>query len=113
MVDITITTDGIERDFTYGHELDPEEWEEFEDGEDYPDEDDRIGEHFIRQGEGLYLESWFAEVSDKDEARRGWDMYYLLSARTGILLRYVDGGNGVVIGTYEMIDKEKKTNGRE
>lgn len=101
-MNFTITTNNVPRDLVYGYELTPKEREEF----DYYDTEELESHEFVRYRGWIYDPSEFMAVPrntcapDGIESLQQWDGYQSDSYFSGIVIRYVDGFERVIVGTY-------------
>lgn len=92
MTEITITTNRVPRDVIYGDELSPVEREEH----DYLGDDIDTAAFFRYKGSVFYIGD-FMRVPDSLD---GWDGYQSDTYFSGIVVKYVDHGDRVIVGRY-------------
>lgn len=101
-MNLRITTNHVPRDLVYGFELSPEERQEF----DYYEGDELESHAFIRYRGEVYDPAEFMPVPrgtcapDGIERLQAWDGYRSDSFFSGVVLRYVDDYERVIVGTY-------------
>jgi len=93
MPDITIKTNHVPRDVIYGFELSPKDLAKF----DYK-EDPENAEFFRYRGQVYDLGEFLHTRSTRFE--QFWDGYHSDSFFSGILIRYVDDYERVIVATY-------------
>jgi hypothetical protein len=92
---ITIRTNNVPRNPVYGYELSEKERKEF----DYIDAEHFDGHSFLRYKGELYDLSDFMRATDIADLK-GWDGYASDSYFSGIVIKYVDNFERVIVGTY-------------
>jgi hypothetical protein len=90
-----IKTNHVPRNLTYGYELSEKERKEF----DYIAEEDFSTHSFFRYKGEVYDPSDFMRVTDISDLK-GWDGYASDSYFSGIVVKYVDNFERVIVGTY-------------
>ena len=97
MTDLTIYTNNVPRNVLYGYELSPAEQAEF----DYMD-DINDGSFFRYKGQ-VYDLGEFMRVTDTMEnchGFKGWDGYHGDSYFSGVLVKYTDDCEQVIVGRW-------------
>lgn len=92
---VTIKTNHVPRHTIQGYELTTKEREEF----DYIPKDEIDGHDFFRFKGQVYDLNEFMRVGAAF-GLQGWDGYHSDSAFSGILVKYVNHGDSVIVGTY-------------
>jgi hypothetical protein len=92
---ITIRTNNVPRNPIYGYELSEKERKEF----DYIDAEHFDGHSFLRYKGELYDLSDFMRAREISELS-AWDGYASDSYFSGIVIKYVDNFERVIVGTY-------------
>lgn len=102
MSEITIITNNVPRDVTYGYELTAEEQKEFDYlSWDKPDQDNDIHNFFRYKGQLYDLEEFTPPVPSPEIPAFGdWSVYQPDTFFSGILIRYVENFERVVVGRY-------------
>lgn len=96
---LTIKTNNIPRPVIYAYELTAKERVEF----DYYDIADLEMRRFFRYKGNVYDLAEFMRVTDTMKnchGFNGWDGYYSDSFFSGILIRYADNFESVIVATY-------------
>ena len=92
---LKITTNNVPRDLIQGYELSDKEKAEF----DYIDKEEIDGHNFFRYKGLVYDLGEFMRVGHSF-GLQGWDGYHSDSAFSGILVKYVDHGDRIIVGWY-------------
>jgi hypothetical protein len=90
-----IKTNNVPRDLVYGYELSEKERKDF----DYIDAEHFDGHSFMRYKGELYDLSDFMRTT-KGMGLLDWDGYASDSHFSGIVIKYVDNFERVIVGTY-------------
>jgi hypothetical protein len=90
-----IKTNNVPRNLLYGYELSKKERKEF----DYIDAEYFDGHGFFRYKGEVYDPSDFMRATDIADLK-GWDGYASDSYFSGIVIKYVDNFERVIVGTY-------------
>ena len=93
---LTIKTNNVPRPIIYGYELTDKERSEF----DYYDSADLDYATFFRYKGSIYDLDEFMLVTDTMKSFRSWDGYCSDSFFSGILVRYSDDFESVIVATY-------------
>ena len=93
---LTIITNNIPRDFVYGHELTDNERKEF----DYLDDDEILEASFVRYKGWTYELGQFMRCDTTYSPLSEWSGYCSDSAFSGVLLRYTEDFEQVIMGRY-------------
>lgn len=97
MADLTIRTNRKPREPLYWHELTAKEQAEF----DYLDTEERQSDaQFIRYRKWVYDLGEFMRVPPGADEMAKWDGYHSDSYFSGILIKWVDDNERVIIATY-------------
>jgi hypothetical protein len=95
-VAVSITTNHAPRDIILGYELTDKEREEF----DYIDFTEDSCHEFFRYRKELYDLSEFFLIPDSLLELQGWDAYQSDSYFSGLVVRYVEDYERVIVGLY-------------
>ena len=93
---LTIKTNNVPRHVVYGYELTDKERSEF----DYYDSADLDYATFFRYKGHIYDLGEFMLVTDTMKNYHGWDGYCSNNFFSGILVRYSDDFESVIVATY-------------
>lgn len=93
---LKVTCNNVPRNITYGYELSEKERKEF----DYIEAEHFDGHSFVRYRGELYDLSDFMRCGPGELHDTGWVGYASDSFFSGIVVKYVDNFERVVIGTY-------------
>ena len=100
MADIIIKTNNVPRDVKYGYEMPVEFHSEF----DYIDTEEFPVHHFVvYKGEWIDLDEFTSPrscVSDMLSLAKNWDGYRSDSFFSGIVIKYLNNFESVIVGTY-------------
>lgn len=98
---LTIKTNNVPRDVIEGYELTPAERAEF-DYIDWQAVDNGEGsaQFFRFKGQLFDLEEFTAWDNPQSPTREGWDGYRSDSYFSGLVVRFVDDFERVIVGTY-------------
>jgi hypothetical protein len=97
MANITIKTNNVPRNLIYGYQLTAKERKEF----DYISDEDIVTRDFFRYKGRIYDIQEFMRIDNhSDSGMRQWQGYHSDSFFSGILIKYVNDNEQIIVGTY-------------
>lgn len=93
---LTIKTNNKPRFLVYGYELTEKEKSEF----DWMEKEELETAEFFRYKNRVYAVSEFLRVPEDSESFKGWDGYSSDSFFSGVIVKFCDDCESVIIGTY-------------
>lgn len=100
MAPLTVCTNNVPRDYSYGMEFSGKERKEMLEQFDYLSEEEFNQQSFINYKGYWYDLGEFMRIDDNEGELGKWQGYRSDSYFSGIVVRYVENNERVVMGTY-------------
>ena len=100
MASLTVKTNNVPRDYSYGSDFNGKERQEMLNQFDYLTEEDFNQQSFVNYRGHWYDLGEFMLVGDSELGKLKWQGYSSDSFFSGIVVRYVEDNDRIVMGTY-------------
>ena len=100
MAPLTVRTNNVPRDYIYGIEFDGKERQKMLDQFDYLTEEEFNGHSFVNYKGYWYDTGEFLRIPDNEGELGKWQGYSSDSYFSGVVIRYVEDDERIVMGTY-------------